>query len=166
MAEKDTLYSEKIKHKGIFDFKGLYSYAYDYLNSEGYDIMETKYSEEITGDSKEIKIEWEAEKKISDYFKFSIKMGWKFLGLKKIKIKKEGKEIDTNSGVAEIKFKAILIKDYENRWEDAPIWKFLRGVYDRYLIRSRIDEYETKIITELNDFIDQIKSFLVLEGKK
>lgn len=165
MAEKDTLFKGKIKQDGIFNFKDFYSFAYDWLNDQDYNVTETAYSEKVAGDSKEIEINWEAKKKISDYFKFVIKIDWRILGMKKVKVKKEDKEISMNSGMVEIAFKAVLVKDYESRWEDAPIWKFLRGIYDRYIIRSRIDDYEEKLLKEIDELIAQCKSFLAITAK-
>jgi len=166
MAEKDTKYKEKIKHKGTFVFKDFYTYTYDWLTGEDYKVTEKKYSEEIEGDAKKLEIEWEAEKKVSDYFRFLIKIDWKILRMKEIEVVKEGKKMKMNSGQVEMTIKGILVKDYESKWEDHPFWKFARGIYDRYIIKSRIDEYEDKIIEEANEFISQCKAFLVLEGKK
>lgn len=166
MAEKDTIFKGKIKQSGIFDFKDLYSFLYDWLKGEGYGVSEKAYGEEVTGDSKKIDISWQAKKKISDYFKFVIKVDWKIIGMKKIKVKKENKEVNMNSGQIEIKFAAILVKDYEHKWEDAPIWKFTRGVYDKYIIKSRIGGYEDKLMGELDELIGQAKAFLALEAKR
>jgi len=166
MAEKDTIFSGRVIQKGIFNFKDFYSFAYDWLIGEGYNVTEKKYEEEISGDSKKVEIKWEAKKKISDYFTFLIKVHWRFLQLKEIEVVKEGKKEKMNSGTAEIKPQAILVKDYEHRWEDQPIWKFLRGIYDRYIIKSRIDEYEDKLKEEIEEFLAQCKSYLSLEGKR
>ena len=166
MAEKDTQFKEKIKQSGTFDFKDLYSFAYEWLDGEGYNVAEKKYAEEVSGDSKKIEIEWETKKKVSDYFQFVIKVDWKMLNLKNVEVIREGKKIKLNSGQAEIKVSGVLVKDYESRWEDRPIWKFLRGVYDRYIIRSRIDEYEDKITSQADDFVNQLKAYLAIEGKR
>ncbi len=166
MAEKDTIFSGKIKQKGIFNFKDFYAFAYDWLVGQGYNVTEKVYSEEVTGDSKKIEIKWEAKRKISDYFRFVIKIDWMIIELKNIEIQREGKKIKTNSGQPELKINGILEKDYENKWEDAAFWKFLRGIYDRYIIKSRIDDYEDKIKDEVEEFIAQCKSYLVVEGKK
>ena len=165
MAEKDTIIAGKLKQAGDFDFNGFYEFVYDWLRGEDYDIGEKKYSEKVSGESKNIEIIWECYKKVSDYFKFMIKMDWNITGLKKIEVVKDGKKIKTNSGTIEIKFRAVLIKDYESRWEDKPLSKFLRGMYDRYIIRSRIEEYEDKIVGELDELITQCKSFLEIEAK-
>ncbi len=166
MAEKDTIFKGKVQKKGIFDFKEFYKFTYDWLCGEDYKVIEKKYSEEITGDSKKIEIKWEAKKKISDYFRFMIKADWKVINLKDIEVQREGRKIKMNSGEPEIKVTGILVKDYEHRWEDQPFWKFLRGIYDRYIIKSRIEEYQDKIKEETEEFIAQCKSFLALEGKR
>ena len=166
MAEKDTVCSGKVAQKGIFNFKDFYAFTYDWLVGGGYKVVEKKYSEEITGDSKKIEIKWEAKKKISDYFRFVINVDWKVIGLKEAEVVKEGKKVKMNTGQPEIKVTAILVKDYEHRWEDQPLWKFLRGVYDRYIIKSRIEEYQDKLKEEAEEFIAQCKSFLALEGKR
>ena len=70
-----------------------------------------------------------------------------------------------NSGTLEVSFTAIIEKDYEKRWENKPFFKFLRGVYDRYLIRNRVDDYEQRLVEELLELIDQSKAFLALEVK-
>ena len=165
MAEKDTVFKGKLKQAGIFDFNEFYSFAYDWLRSEDYSVTESVYSEKVAGEAKDVDISWEAKKKISDYFEFIIKVDWKILGMKKIKVKKEDKEVNMNSGLVEIKFFASLVKDHENKWEDHPFWKFLRGIYDRYIIRSRIDSYEDKLIEETEELIAQAKSFLAIEAK-
>jgi len=166
MAEKDTIFKGKIKQEGIFNFQDFYSFAYKWLKDEGYKVKEKSYGEKVMGDAKELLIIWESEKKVSDYFKFKIKMTWLILNMKKIKVKRENKEISMNSGTAEIRFEAILEKDYENKWEDAPIWKFLRGIYDRYIVKSRIDQYEDDLRDELDELIAQSKAFLAIEGRR
>ena len=166
MAEKDTIFKGKIKQEGIFNFKEYYRFIYDWLREAGYGITEKSYGEKVSGDAKEINISWEAKKTVSDYFKFVIKMDWIVLRLKKIKVKREDKEVSTNSGVLEIKFSAVLVKDYENKWEDAPFWKFFRGIYDRYIIRSRIDDYEDRLVEDTEEVIAQSKAFLAIEAKR
>ncbi|MDP3026286.1 MAG: hypothetical protein Q8N63_01150 [Nanoarchaeota archaeon] len=166
MAEKDKVISGKIKQKAIFHFKDFYGFTYDWLNGEGYKVVEKSYAEEITGDSKKVEIDWEAKKKISDYFRFVIQIKWMILGLKSVEVQREGKKLKMNSGQVELKITGVLVKDYEHRWEDRPIWKFLRGVYDKYIVKSRIEDYEDKLKEEVEEFIAQTKAFLVIEGMR
>ncbi len=166
MSEKDQVFKGKIKQTGIFSFKDLYSFAYDWLREEGYDVFEKKYSEKVSGDTKGIEIQWNSEREVSDYFKFLITMDWMILGMKTIEVQKEDKKVKMESASLEIKFKAILVKDYEDRWENHPFWKFLRGIYEKYIIKKRIEDYQVKVFEETEEFIAQLKAFLALEGQR
>ena len=166
MSEKDTIYSEKVKHEGVWHFKDTYKFLFSWFIDNGYIIIEKKYSEKITAKGKEIEIEWYAKKKISDYFRFIIRSRWVILGMTSVEVQQEGRKIPTNKGEIEIKFDAILERDYEHRWENNGFLKFLRGVYNRYIIKGRIDDYEDRIVEEVNELIAQMKAWLVLEGKR
>jgi hypothetical protein len=95
-----------------------------------------------------------------------VQVDWMILGLKSVEVQREGKKLKMNSGQVELKIKGVLVKDYEHKWEDRPIWKFLRGVYDRYIVKSRIEDYEDKLKEEVEEFIAQSKAFLVIEGMR
>ncbi len=165
MVEKDEVFSGKIKQTGIFDFKEFYRFCYVWLVDKGYFLIEKSYSEKMTASGKEVEIEWEALRKISDYFRFALKIRWRILGMKDVEVEKDGVKIGMNKGNPEIKLAAVLEKDYEHRWEINAITKFLRGLYDRYIIRGRIEQYEDKIFGDADEFLAQAKAFLALEGR-
>jgi hypothetical protein len=164
MSELDRVFSGKVKQTGIFDFKELYRYCYTWIVDEGYLLTEKTYSEKITPTGKELEIIWEARKKISDYFRFNIKINWRILGMTSVEVEEGGKKLKMDKGQVEIKVEAVLEKDYEHRWENNSFSKFLRGVYDKYIIRGRIDQYEGKIFMETDEFLAQVKSFLAISG--
>ncbi len=165
MAEKDTIYTGKVQDKAIFDFSELYSFCYKWLVDENYDVTEGKYQEKVNPNGKEVEIEWEALKEITDYFRFKISVNWRIIGLKDVEVEKDNAKIKLNKGNLEIKVKAVLEKDYESRWEKNAFFNFLRGIYDKYIIKSRIEHYEEKLFSEADEFLAEIKSFLSLEGE-
>ena len=142
MVEKDQVYSQKVKHTGIWDFKETYRYLYDWLIDNDYLVTEKNYNEKITPTGKEIEIIWEARRKISDYFRFIIKVDWRILGMTDVEVEEDGKKVNMNKGSTELKVNAILEKDYEHRWVNSGFLKFLRGVYDRYLPQHDIPSYQ------------------------
>ncbi|MBS3093714.1 hypothetical protein J4456_04000 [Candidatus Pacearchaeota archaeon] len=166
MAEKDKVFKTKIKHTGIFNFKDFYEFLYDYFLNENYDIFEDKYIEKLKGESKDVEVKWTATKEVTDYFKYEVTLSWLILGMKKVKVKKDGKEIYMDTATMDMRFDANLVKDYEHRWENHPFWKFLRGMYDRYIIKTRTEEIEMKIFQEVNEIVAQAKSFLAIEGQR
>lgn len=166
MAEKDKITESKVKYNGIFDFKEVYAFVYRWLAEEGYWIEEKKYIEEVGGDSKKVEIVWEASKKISDYFKNHMKLSWRIIGMKSVEVERDGKRLKMNSGNFELKISATLIKDWAGQWEANPLMKFMRGVYDKFVIEGRLRQYEVKLDSTLNELVEEIKAFFALEGRK
>ncbi|MDP2672276.1 MAG: hypothetical protein Q8O84_00490 [Nanoarchaeota archaeon] len=167
MTEKNQIFSSKMKYDGIFSFSGFYKFCYDYLTEEfGFYVAELKYSEKITGDAKEIKIEWEGEKKITDYFKYVVKVDFNIIGLKNVEVQREGKKIQTNKGLIEISMKGILVSDYEGKYNTSPALRFFRGVYEKWIIPSTIEQIEDKLVSHCDGFLGEAKAYLDLEGKR
>jgi len=163
MAQKNDIFKQELKKKGYFNFSGLYGFCFGWLEDEGFKIAEKKYEEKVSGGGKEINIEWEAKKKITDYIQFVIGLKWKALGLKDAEVEREGKKESTNKGDIKLEFKATFVSDYEDMWEKKPLWKLLRGVYDKYVIQTTLDEYEGKLIGTAVKFVKETKTFLELE---
>ena len=166
MAEKDKIAEEKVVHDGLFDMKDVYNFLYTFFVDNEYRIEERVYKEKNIGGAKEIEINWLIKRKINDYFRFQIKADWRILKMTTVEVMKEGKKVVMNKGNLEIKFQAYLERDYENKWESSAFYKFLRSVYDEFIIKKTIKGYEEKIDGELNEVVNQLKSFLVLEGKR
>jgi hypothetical protein len=164
MGELSPVYSGKVVHGGIFDFKEFYKYIYEFWRDYQYFIIEKKYSEKIKADGKEVEIEWTLFRRISDYFRFKISITTKVTKLVSVEVQEGGVKMSRDKGEIEVKFSSWLEKDYDNKWETNPVGKFLRGVYDRYIIRSRAEFYEDKLKSELDEAMAQMKSFLSLTG--
>lgn len=167
MSEKDSLIKSKVKNTGIFNFKELYRVLYEWLVDQNYDVNEKSYKEVIgAGGAKELEIEWEATKKVSDYFKFEIKAVWRIVGMTTVEVEIDGVKDKMNKGQLEIEFKSTLIRDYEDKWAKRPTLLFLRTIYDKYLVKEKTDQYQGKLVGELQELIGQCKSFLALTGKR
>lgn len=167
MAEKESVFSSKIKYTGLFSFSNLYQFCYDWLTEEfGLDVAETKYSEKIKGDSKDIEIDWKCFDKVTDYFAFEVKVSFMILGLKEVEVVRDGNKTKTNKGMIELKCKGSLVRDYDGKFETTPFKKFMRSVYEKWIITSRIDQFEEKLIGDCDEFLGQTKAFLDLEGKR
>ena len=167
MAEKDQVFSSKMKYEGIVSFKDFYKFCYDWLKEETeLDVAETKYTEKLKADSKDIDIEWVGVRKVTDYFKFQIKVVFRILKLKEVETTQGGVKIKTNQGSVEVKVTGTLIRDYESKFEVTVHKKFLRSIYEKWVIPSRIIQFEEKLISDCDEFLSQAKAYLDLEGKR
>lgn len=160
MAQKKQIYKEKLTQIGYWDYNEVYAMLYSWLKDHGYGLFEDSYKEKLSGGGKEIIIKWKADKKITDYFKYVIILEWHILGMKDAEVEIDGKKTKTNKGELEIVFKGTVVKDYEKRWEDKPIHKFMRGLYENYIIRTTVKEYEDDLKDETKEIISDLKAFL------
>jgi hypothetical protein len=83
-----------------------------------------------------------------------------------VEVEENGKKVKTNKGDLKITFDADLERDYEETWEKQPFWKFMRAVYDKYIMRTTADEYEDKLFAKTQSLVEQVKAFLNLEGRR
>ena len=160
MVQKKLIYKEKLTQVGYWGYEDVYNMLFNWLKNHGYALSENSYKEKLSGGGKEIIIGWEAKKKVTDYFLYQIELNWHILGMKDAEVEIDGKKIKTNKGELEIDFKGTIIKDYEKKWTDKPIYKFLRGIYEEYIIRKTIDEYEDDLEGQTKELITDLKAFL------
>ncbi len=167
MAEKETVFSSKIKYTGIFSFRDFYKFCHEWLTQEtGLIISEDKYIEKITGDSKEVEVVWSGKKKMTDYFQFESKVEIKIKNLTQVELEQKGIKTQTNKGEIEVKIKSDLSKDYQGKFETSAYKKFMRAIYQKWVIASSIEEYIGKIVGDSDEFLSQAKEFLDLEGRR
>ena len=157
---KYKLFTTKLKHSGIFDLKDAYRVAHDWLVDEGYEIEENKYMEVVTG-AKEVQIFWTAKDKLSDYFTISLDVKFHILGMSNVEMEKDGVKIKKNKGTFEFHVTGNLERDPKGKWDNKP-YKFLRKLYDSFLISDRIERYEQKVLRDVEDLVAYMKSYLSL----
>ena len=166
MAEKDLTLKEKIEHFGLFDFPGLYSYVHSWLKEENYGVNEDKYSERVSGNKRDLLIEWKATKKLSDYFKVEIAVKYEIGEMTEVEAEIDGEKKKMNKGKVSIELKGTLIKDYDGKWETSAFSKFMRDVYNKYVIPSRVLDINNMVEGNVRKLKEEIKAFLELTGRR
>jgi hypothetical protein len=166
-GEKDTIFSSKVKYSGVFPFSDFYKFCYMWLDEEmGLDVVEDKYIEKIKGTSKDIEISWKGSKEVTDYFKFDVAVAIKISGMTDVEVMQDKIKTKMNKAGVEVKIKSSLVKDYQGKFEKSAFQKFLRSIYEKWIIPSRIGEYSDKLVSDSDEFLSQVKAYLDLEGKR
>jgi len=73
--------------------------------------------------------------------------------------------VKTAQGKVKVKIEGILVRDYNGRFETTSFNKFLRGIYEKWVITSEIEGFKGKIAGDCDEFLLQTKAYLDLEGK-
>ena len=81
---------------------------------------------------------------------------WEIDGIKK----------KTNKGSMTMEIKSSIVMDHRSKWDYQPMNKFLRGVYNKYVIPSRVDEIRDKVRDDGRDFKEILKTFVESSGKR
>lgn len=166
--EQDKVFSNSVKYSGILPFKKFYAFCYEWLTEQtGLIVVERQYEESVKGDKKDIKFKWECFRKLTDYFKFDAEIDMSSYGWEKVKMSKNGETIETDRiGTMTFKVDGILTRDYESKFETSALSKTMRAIYEKWIIPSRVDEFQTRVIQGCDGFLGQVKAYMDLEGRK
>lgn len=164
---KDTKFNSKIKYAGIFDFKEFYQFCFKWLKGEmDLKVIEEEYEEKLKGNEKELKIKWKCTAKVADYFEYEVQVEFEIKRMIEVEINQGSSKVKTNQGEIKISVKGVMVKDPKGQFESSAKTKFMRGIYEKFIIPSRIKEYEDKLAMQCDEFLGQAKAFLDLEGKR
>ena len=166
MAQKDLIIREKISHSGVFSFGSFYGFMHGWLKEEGYGVTEEKYGEKIGGDSRDISADWKATKDLTEYFRIELKINMKVNGLSDVEVEIDGTKKQMQKGEVEVDLGGFLIRDPDSAWDGNPFLRFLRDVYNKYIISARIEDMEGKVDTVIKDLKEELKAFLELSGRR
>lgn len=152
----------KIKQKSIFDLDELYKRLFSWFEVSDYDFHEKAYEKHDMGGGKDnLKIYWVATKILDKYVKFVIEMNFFIVGLQKVEIEKEGVKIKTNQSTMEIRLSAYFVKDFDDKLKKK-VGDYGRKLYEKFMIRHRLDDYEVRLSQEAHLLMDEVKSFVAM----
>lgn len=148
MVKKDTIFeTSTIRYEGIFSFSDLYKNCHDYVMNEiePNDFEEPVYNEKNPSAGKLIDITWNFKKKFTGYMRFDGKVTFRAVNMIKVEVEEKGKKVKKNKGIIQVKITGLLVHDYQNKFESSEFLGKLRDIYDKWVIKSRIDRFEDKV---------------------
>jgi len=147
-----------LSQKAQFNLVELYRTLKHWFEINGYSFFEREYEDLIKSGKKNVTIKWEGSKNIDDYSKFYIFIKFNIKNYELVDTPKE-KLIE---GSLKLSFWSDILTDYEYKWENKPIWKFLRGVSDKFFTDKKRKFYEAELKNETYNLFNKAKSFLNL----
>ena len=143
----------QIREKGVFDLNKLYKEMRSWIDKNKYSFNEKEHTEKSLDKGKEIILAWEAEREITDYLVYEIKVDFHLKGINKV-------SENLVNGFAKITFSANVISDYRNKFGKSLFSEWLSKLYKQYLIKSEIERHQDKLKEELTNFHDVTKEVL------
>lgn len=150
----------KIKQVSIFDFGEFYKRLFSWFEVMDYDFSEKGYEKyDMGGGAENLKIYWTSSKMVDGYVKFVIDLSFFLIGMTKVEIEKDGLKIKTDKGTVEMRLTAYFEKDPSEKMVKA-VGEAGRGIYEKFVIRHKMEDYEAHLYEELHLLMDEIKSYL------
>jgi len=163
MAEKKLVIDQKrLNYTGLFSVTDLYQLIDNWLREYAYDKFEKKNEEIVGPTGKDIILELRPWLKITDYAKNEIRIKIFMKDVKEVEVEKDGSKIKLNQGEVQMIFDGYTVTDYENRWENKPVFVFLRAIFDKYIFEFYSNKFEDVLIEDVNHLYMTVKSFLNL----
>ena len=82
--------------------------------------------------------------------------------MKDAEIEKQGVKLGINQGTIRIIIDGYLVSDYENWWEEKPLFYFIRTLFDKYIYKYHFTKYTGELIHDIQDLHSRMQKFLNL----
>ncbi|MFH1210814.1 MAG: hypothetical protein V1645_02755 [archaeon] len=153
------IFANRVIQEGPFDINLIYKNLKEWFDSHKYGYHELENTTSFKPKGAEIKLKMRGEKEVTEYYKFSITVAFLILETEKIKI--DGKVLD--NGKLEARVEVFMEMDYKKKFEKSKFAKFIRFVYNNYIIKQQISsEYGGKAYGDGMSLFDTIKDTIGL----
>ena len=167
MVEKrPVIENERISYTGIFSLKDIYKLLQGWMIDQGYIPVERRVHETVTKTGKNVEVDFEPYKKLTDYAKSVIRINVLASDMKQVEVTRDGKKRNLNQGTISIVIDSWLETDYEGRWETQPFYYVLRTIFERYVYTPYMSGFIKSVRDDTVQVRDQLKAYLNLERFK
>ena len=166
VEKKFVVYELRISYNGPIKITDFYKEVEDWIKQRGMEKELKKKMEHLTPKGK--KLEWTIEiwKNINTFTKGVVRLRSIFNNVKEIKIKRKGKTIKIQQADILIQIDGILETDLSQRWEQTPLFYFLRALIDKYIWKFYTERYDGIVSGDAHDLHKTLQAFFNLQKIK
>jgi len=159
VEKKFVIDGMKLSYNGPFDIIEFYKKVEDWIQDKGKEKDIKKKVENVEPSGK--KIEWFIEiwEDVAEYARNVVRMRALFTDVKEVKMKKGKRKKKLNSGKVLIVLDGIIETDIEGRWQQKPIFYFLRALVNRFVWHFYMIKFEDKLSKDCYDLNDTLTDF-------
>lgn len=150
----------KLDYKGPFEFNQLLRLINSFTKEQGYDIKYDKDFEINSKTGKQIDYQVYPWKKFTDYSRYNIKIQIKVKDMVKVEAVRDKKKVKIDSGHLYLIIDAFLDTDYFGRWDNIPLFLFLRSLYDKFIYKVYTERFEQRLVYDVHLLNERIEQFL------
>ncbi len=161
MVSKAYVYEAlKIKATTAIDFDEFYKKMWRWFQYYGYgDPTETEYRDYDGGQTLEIR--WICKREVDAYVRYIITVDFFPVGIKEVEVEQGGVKTKLQRAAYELRITAYVEK---NKKTFSGVLQKLHELYEKYIVKERMERYEMELKSEVDGFIGEVKSFFGLYG--
>ncbi len=149
----------KLSYNGPFDVIEFYRKVEDWISEKGKEKEIKKKVEHVEPSGK--KIEWLIEiwEDVAEYARTLVRVRALFNDVKEVKIKRGKTKKGLNKGNVLIILDGILETDISGKWQQKPVFYFLRALVDKFAYKFYMNKMEDKLAKDVYELHDTLKDF-------
>lgn len=152
----------ELEYQGLFDLDALLKEIDKTTAEKGYSKSEKRRLEIARPEGKEFSIELRPSKSKSEYFILMLKIKVHITNIKEVEVLRGNKRTRMQEGKVSILFDAWTTTWYEFRWEQKPLFYFLRNLVDRFIYQFHTDANLGELSDDCHYVYNQVKAHLNL----
>lgn len=135
----------RLNYEGVFDVIEFYDAVEDWIVKKGMDKEIKKKGEHVKATGKDIEWFIEIWKMPTDYSKIIIRLRVLMSNVKEVEIKRGKDKLILNQGNVLCQFDGFIEQDIIGRWQQKPMYYFIRALYDKFLFRLWTDKFNKDV---------------------
>lgn len=161
MVEKNRIIHREFVYEGLFNYREFFRKIDFWLRDKFYDKKERGTGEyRLPDGQKYISLYFEPWKKVTDYYKITIRIDLQVKEMKEVEIEVDGKKQKLNQGRIECALTGYLTLDYDDRMEKTAMIQFMRDLFHRYVYHYITKKYMEMVVDDLGDLENTLRSYL------
>ncbi len=151
-----------IRYAGIYDLKSIVDETKAHLRKLRYDINDKTHDEKISSSGKEMNMEWECYKEITEYVKFQINVTFIVVGQVDVIVNKK----KVKKGNFDFRLMTKLKKNYSgsNRtptFKSTKLGELQRHLYEKFIIKQELSDREDELLEQGQEILDIVRKHLL-----
>ena len=149
----------KLEYEGALVANDVFRIITDFLQNRGYEMLPASETEVHTPQGKGVDWYIAPWKKITDYVRLEMKVTVLMHNLVKKEVTIEGKKAKIDNGKVIVVIHGNIEYDYDRRWEDKPMFLFIRTIVNKYVFPTYTKKFEQLLIDDANNVYGSLQDF-------
>lgn len=149
----------KLAYNGPFDVNEFYRAVDDWISKKGKEKEIKKKSEHVDTKSKTIEYLIEIWEELSDYSRSVVRLDARLTDIREVSVKRQGKKKTLSTGDVLLIFDGILEEEKKGKWQQKPLFYFMRAVFDKFVWKFYTNKFEDKVAADVNGLYEALNDF-------